>query len=180
MDPGVCATGAEHRPVVLLTCTVEHHLLSWDSTGAWDQSRRSSVCTSTYTPACSLTLAEQDLLCTLISTCAACIAPFWLSLARRSPGYGVQEELHQAQRGGTSACERMSGVSAEMGYRLHGLSVQCPSYIDCSSFHRLPCTGVLSKQIKGKASTEHCAERRYGLSLQEMAELLSTCAITGD
>lgn len=62
-----------------------------------------------------LTVIEQDLFCSLSFVCVTRFAPFWLTLAWRSSSYCVQEKLHQTRCGGTSACERKSRISAEMG-----------------------------------------------------------------
>lgn len=117
----VCQTtakGPEHVAMVLLRCTVELHLV-FLGLSRWLGPEQ--VLIFLYQPlhTClvsrELPIPEQALFCTFLLICATHSTPFWLTLAWRSPGSYVQEELHWTQRGGTSACERISRISAGMG-----------------------------------------------------------------
>lgn len=82
----MCQTTAKgpHMATVLLRCTVENHLVSL---GLNRQLGPEQAFIPLYQPLSTclvsweLTIAEQDLFCTLIFICATCFAPFWLTLA---------------------------------------------------------------------------------------------------
>lgn len=134
----------------------------WDPSGGWDQSNSHlSVPALTHLPSLLGTYHSWtgfvhyfyinmcNTFCSFLAHTGMKIT--WLICSGRTPL--------------KSACEKISRISAEMGI-VATWAACLMSQVHCLfNFHRLPWwIGVLSKQINSKASTEHCAEWRCGLS----------------